>query len=187
MDTGRISARYAKALLEIAHKTGCDRKVFEEMECISNSFMAVPEMKKAMINPHISNEERKSLLLTAAGNESTPVCALFSKFVDLVISRRRESYFQLISLQYLDLYRKANNIVIGKLTTAIEADEQIKNKMKQLVAQISNLPANGEVEFKTEVDPSIIGGFRLQVESNLLDASVSTQLQELKNSLLKKV
>lgn len=186
MDTGRISVRYAKALLEVAQKNGSANKVYLEMESVSNAFFAVPDLKKAMNNPHVTTDERKKLLLSAAGNESSPVSSEFSKFVDLVIDRKRENYFQSISLVFQDLYRKDNNIIIGKLTTATEVSDQVKEKMKALVAQIANLPLGGEVEFLSEVNPNLIGGFQLQVESNLLDASVATQLQEIKKNLIDK-
>lgn len=186
MDTGRISVRYAKALLEVAQKNGSANKVYEEMETVSNAFFAVPDLKKAMNNPHVTTDERKKLLLSAAGNESSPVSSEFSKFVDLVTDRKRENYFHSISLVFQDLYRKDNNIIIGKLTTATEVSEQVKEKMKALVAQIANLPLGGKVEFQSEVDPSLIGGFQLQVESNLLDASVASQLQEIKKTLIDK-
>lgn len=186
MDTGRISVRYAKALLEVAQKYGSANKVYQEMESVSNAFFAVPDLKKAMNNPHVTTDERKKLLLSAAGNESSPVSSEFSKFVDLVIDRKRENYFQSISLVFQDLYRKDNNIIIGKLTTATEVSDQVKEKMKALVAQIANLPLGGEVEFLSEVNPNLIGGFQLQVESNLLDASVATQLQEIKKNLIDK-
>jgi len=186
MDTGRISVRYAKALLEVAQKNGSANKVYQEMESVSNAFFAVPDLKKAMNNPHVTTDERKKLLLSAAGNESSPVSSEFSKFVDLVLDRKRENYFQSISLVFQDLYRKDNNIIIGKLTTATEVSDQVKEKMKALVAQIANLPLGGEVEFLSEVNPNLIGGFQLQVESNLLDASVATQLQEIKKNLIDK-
>ena len=69
MDTGRISVRYAKALLEVAQKNGSANKVYQEMESVSNAFFAVPDLKKAMNNPHVTTDERKKLLLSAAGNE----------------------------------------------------------------------------------------------------------------------
>lgn len=140
MDTGRISVRYAKALLEVAEKNGSADKVYQEMETVSESFFSVPELMKALKNPHVSTDERKKLLLSAAGNEFSPVSSEFSKFVDLVIDRKRESYFHSISLVFQDLYRKSNNIIIGKLTTAIDVSDEVKEKMKALVAQIANLP-----------------------------------------------
>ena len=153
---------------------------------LANSFKEFPVLKKALANPQVDSKERKQLVLSAAGNESSPGSSEFSKFIDLVIERKRESYFQTISLVFQDLYRKEKNIVIGKLTTAVETSDQVKEKMKELVAEIAQIPSDGKVEFVSEVDPKIIGGFQLQVESQLLDASVATQLQSIKKTLMDK-
>lgn len=182
MNTGAISVRYAKALLEVATSHGTSNKVYEEMQTISDAFMAVPELKKAMLNPHVTTEERKKLLLSAAGNDKNPVSAELNKFVDLVIERKREAHFQTISLVYQDLYRKDKNIVVGKLTTAIDPDASLVDKMKSIVSKMTG--SASEVEFITVVDPSIIGGFKLQVGSDMLDASISTQLQDVRKTLL---
>ena len=128
MDTGRISVRYAKALLEVAQKNGSANKVYEEMESVSNAFFAVPDLKKAMNNPHVTTDERKKLLLSAAGNESSPVSSEFSKFVDLVTDRKRENYFHSISLVFQDLYRKDNDIIIG-----IAADSDFCNQFNLFI------------------------------------------------------
>ena len=37
-----------------------------------------------------------------------------------------------------------------------------------------------QVDFKTEVDPGLIGGFILQVEDKRLDASIATQLRTIR-------
>ena len=186
MNTGKISARYAKALFQVAKSHGTEDSVYNEMQLVAQNFAAVPALRKAMLNPQIDNADRKKLIMSAAGNDKSPVSVQFSKFVDLVIERKREAHFQTISLLYQDLYRKDKNIVIGNLTTATEVDETLVKKMKDVVVKLSNIPDNGKVEFETNIDPSIIGGFKLQVGSNLLDASVSTQIQEIRKTLIEK-
>jgi F-type H+-transporting ATPase subunit delta len=43
---------------------------------------------------------------------------------------------------------------------------------------------DGTVEFEKEVDPDLLGGFVLNVETYQLDASLKSQLQTIKNNLL---
>ena len=50
MDTGRISARYAKALLRWQKSIIAKIKCIKEMETIADSFMDVPELKR-LLNP----------------------------------------------------------------------------------------------------------------------------------------
>lgn len=179
MNTGRISARYAKALYEFAAENGQDGKVYEEMKALSNVMFDLPEINKTLLNPIVTAEKKKELLTTAVG---TNVSAEFKRFLDFVIEKRREAYFHNISLVYQDIYRKANNIVIGKLTTATEIGEEEQMKMKKLVADITN----SNVDFVTNIDDNIVGGFILQVGTYQLDASVSSQLRNIKGELIRK-
>lgn len=187
MDTGRISTRYAKAIFEIAISNHSETVVYEEMTTLANSFLLIPKLKKTIKNPQLKENQIKSLLLTATGNDINPVCNDFNKFLDVVISHRRENYLQTICLVYQDIYRKAKNIVIGKLTTAFEPTEDTIQKIKELVAKISNLPEEGKVEFETIINPQLIGGFQLQIGSKLLDASISSEIRDIKKDMENKV
>jgi len=177
MDNGRISARYAKALYEYAAERKKEETIYEEMKFISNVFSLTPGLAKALDNPRISSEKKKELIITAAG---TGISAELRRFIDMVVERKREAYFQFISLMYQTVYRKENRIIIGKLTTVKPIDSQQEQRMKAIVAE----KTQGEVDFVSNVDPGLIGGFVLQVGTYQLDASVSNRLKMIKNALL---
>ncbi len=179
MDTGRISARYAKALYEYAVDKKKEKEIYEEMKFISDVFFLVPELTKALDNPRISSEKKKELLITAAGPDVSPE---FIRFLDLIIARKREAYLHFMSLVYQDIYRKTKNIVIGKLTTPQTVDSEQEARMKKMVADRTG----GEVDFISKTNPNLIGGFILQIGTYQLDASLSSQLKEVRDSLLVK-
>jgi F-type H+-transporting ATPase subunit delta len=52
--------------------------------------------------------------------------------------------------------------------------------MRQTVQSVTQ----GKIEFEKEIDPDILGGFVLNVETYQLDASLKSQLQTIKNDLL---
>jgi F0F1-type ATP synthase delta subunit len=108
MDTGRISARYAKALYEYAADRKKEKEVYEQMKFISEVLFLTPALTKALDNPRISSEKKKELLLAAAG--ANPPFE-FVRFIDLIIERKRESYLHFMSLVYQDIYRKMKGIV----------------------------------------------------------------------------
>lgn len=177
MNTGKISARYAKALYKFAEESKHESDVYEAMKLVSASFLSVPQLREAMINPTISKQKKVNLLITAAG---TQVCEEYKRFVDLVIEHKREDYFQSISLVYQDLYRKEKNIVISQLVTASPVSDAEIERMRKAVQSVSS----GSVEFETSVDPDLIGGFVLNVETYQLDASIKGQLRSVRDSLL---
>ena len=55
------------------------------------------------------------------------------------------------------------------------------NRIKQLVEKQLD---GAKMEFSSRVDPALIGGFVVNIDNERLDASISTQLKELKLSLL---
>ena len=80
---------------------------------------------------------------------------------------------------YITFYREQKNIIRGKLTTAAAVSEATEQKMKQMVESRTQ----GTVEFNTEVDPSIIGGFILEYDTYRMDASVKTRLNNILSEL----
>ncbi len=177
MNTGKISARYAKALYQFALESNSETEVYESMKLVSESYINVPQLRDAMVNPTLTKQKKTDLLITAAG---TQVCDAFKKFVDLVVERKRENFFQGISLVYQDLYRKEKNIVISQLVTASPVSDAEIERMRKAVQTVST----GSVEFETSVDPDLIGGFVLNVETYQLDASIKGQLRSVRESLL---
>lgn len=177
MNTGKISARYAKALYQFALESNSETEVYESMKLVSESYINVPQLRDAMVNPTLTKQKKTDLLITAAG---TQVCDAFKRFVDLVVERKRENYFQGISLVYQDLYRKEKNIVISQLVTASPVSDAEIERMRKAVQTVST----GSVEFETSVDPDLIGGFVLNVETYQLDASIKGQLRSVRESLL---
>ena len=88
---------------------------------------------------------------------------------------------QFMANSYITLYRKQKNIIRGKLTTAVAVSEATELKMKKMVES----KTKGTVEFETEVNPNIIGGFVLEYDTYRLDASVQNQLRQVLTQLKK--
>ena len=81
----------------------------------------------------------------------------------------------MIANSYVTLYRKQKNLIRGKLTTAARVSAQTEQKMRHLVEKNTQ----GTVEFETEIDPDIIGGFILEYDTYRMDASVKTKLNSI--------
>ena len=173
MDIGVISVRYARALLKSAVQTKCDDQVYSDMATLAKSFVDVPQLRTTINNPTISQESKRQLLVTAS---ATP---LTKRFVDLVLKEGRESFMVFIASSYITLYRKQKNIIHGRLITATTVSPETEQKMRSIVES----KTQGTVEFLTEVNPDIIGGFILEYDTYRMDASVQSQLRNILKNL----
>lgn len=176
MDTGVIAVRYAKAFLESAIQLKKEDAVYEEMQTLAENYLQVPRLRFTIDNPTLAADKKMALLKTACGGD---INDLTIRFLELVLKEGREAEMQFMATAYLTLYRKHKNIIRGKLTTAVPVSAETEAKMKQMVESRTH----GNVEFNTEVDPDIIGGFILEYDTYCLDASVRTKLKSILQQL----
>ena len=178
MDIGVISVRYARALLKSAIDQKLDEQVYHEMQLLAKSYVDVPQLRQTIDNPMIAKDKKQILLTTAAGPLASQ---LTQSFIALVLKEDRENVIQFMANSYITLYRKQKNVIRGKLTTAARVSAETEQKMRQMVES----KTHGTVEFETEVNPDIIGGFILEYDTYRMDASVKSKLNNILNTLKK--
>lgn len=179
MDTGIIAKRYAKALYAFAKEQKEADKVYDEMKALSACCQDVQEFRTSLTDPILDANTKLKLLQSAVGKTPT---LTYQRFIKLVLEHRRENFLQLMALDYMDIWRKENHIVIGSLITAVPISPEVENAMRTKL-----LPKqNGTLEFSMRVDPAILGGFIFDYDTYRLDASLVSQLRKVKNQLLEK-
>lgn len=178
MVSGLIPHRYAKALYKFALESNTTAEVYEEMKRVVDSFRSNPELEKVLSNPFVDAADKEKVLLSAAGEKPGND---YRRFVKLILDHKREEFAYLMALAYRDIYRKENKISQVRITTAVELPEA---EMKKLRAVVENSFKDTRFEYSSEVDPDLIGGFVIDVDSTRMDASVSGELEQLRQNLL---
>lgn len=179
MYTGAITMRYAKALLAYANEAKVEYALYQHALTLEQSFKQVPELSAAMENPVLSLEEKLKLLTIAAGGN---IVHELERFFRLVIEKRREKYIANMIRNYIVLYRKQENISVGKLTTAVPMALKEVERIRKIIVDHKG----GTAEFSTKVDPNIEGGFIFEIGTYRLDASVANQMHRIKQQFIEK-
>lgn len=176
MEIGVISVRYARALLKGATDAHLEDEVYRDMQTLAANFAGVPQLRQTIDNPMLSKDSKLSLLIAALGEAPGN---LTKSFLGIVLDNGREDVIQFMANSYITLYRKQKNIIRGKLTTAAAVHPATEQKMRSMVES----KTNGTVEFETEVNPDIIGGFILEYDTYRMDASVKSKLNSILTAL----
>lgn len=179
MISGLIPHRYAKALYKYAVETKSAGIVYEEMKRVIDSFRSNPGLAKVLSNPFVDSSDKERLLLTAAGKDPGDD---YRRFVRLILDHKREEFAYLMAYAYRDIYRKENNISQVRITTAIELGEE---DMKKLRGVVEKSFKDTRLEYSEEVNPDLIGGFIIDVDSVRMDASLSSELEQLRQNLIR--
>lgn len=176
MNIGVISKRYAKALYEYAQEHNAQAAIYENMLQLKDVLRRVKELPVVLKNPSLSLLQKTSLICSAV----TP-SPVFVNFITLVVKHGREDMLLYIAYAYIGLYRQKNRVVAIKITTAAPMSESFLQKVENLVETQENVT----VEMKNVVDEAIIGGFLCEAFSARYDASVKSQLAEVRKKLVK--
>jgi F-type H+-transporting ATPase subunit delta len=177
MDNGRISVRYARALFQLAHEQGCEDAVYGGLTRFArNYFLAITQFNEVLADPMVAREEKVKLVDMAVGE---PLHEVLKQFIDFVADKKREDKMIFIAMKYMEMYREKHNILSTNVTTATELSDESYDHIKAFIKQ--TFGADAEMEVK--IDPSLIGGFILDIENTRMDASVVGQLNALKNNL----
>jgi F-type H+-transporting ATPase subunit delta len=179
---GTLSSRYARAFYAFAVDNNEEDRVYDEMKFLSNGFLSVPELKKFLQSPVLTLNTKLKALETASGGN---VSKSSRQFYEFVFEKEKHDLLLYISSAYLSVYRQAKNLVYVDLITAVKPDNEFVESVKNHILKEYN--SNVIVEMSISVDPEIIGGFILNVDSKQLDLSIKGELKSLRKSILKKL
>lgn len=181
MNEGLIPSRYAKALYLYASEKGSAEAVYGATARLADSYACQPGLARAVENPFLPLADKEKLLLAASGASDDGGC--LNKFFKLVFSHGRESLMRSIALAYGRRYREANGISRVEIATASALPEA---SMRQIREAVQTYLSGRKLEYRERIDASLIGGFTVRVDSQLLDASISNELRKLRLKLLSK-
>lgn len=178
MDNGLIARRYAKALYKFALEHSKTADVYKEMTAVAKAFADNPALQRTLSNPYIAPADKEMLMRDAAGSLYDDD---FKALVQLVIQHHREEYMQRICLAYCDIYREENKISLVRIVTAKPLSTERMDRIHSLVGKVF---PDRTFEYTAEVNPDLIGGFQVYVDNVKMDASISNELQQLRQNLI---
>jgi len=94
-----------------------------------------------------------------------------------LVKKGRESDLPEIATAFVEQYNALKGIHKVTLTTAVEVSADLQNAIAQKVKAAHSFTS---VELESKIDPSLIGGFVLEFDNNLVDASVARDLRDIK-------
>ena len=174
MSVTRIASRYAKSLLDLAKEQGKVEKVLEEVKVFKKA-AEQKDFKLLLKSPIVKSDKKQAIIKEIFGGKFDE---LTMTFLDVITRKGREQYLAPIADQYIAQHKAMNHISTVKVTTAAPLEPTSLSIIKaQLMGSDST---NDNIEIETVVNPDIIGGFVIEFDDKLYDASVAHKLELLR-------
>lgn len=181
MHNPRLAGRYAKSLLDLAIEQNKLEETYADIRLLKSIVSANPEFANVLRSPVINSDKKEKIINSIINGRVGQLAGLF---IQLLIRKNRERNLPEILHAFFQQYNKLKNILHVKLTTAVpisnDAEQILVNKVKQQL-QVT------EIELETKVDEAIVGGFKIEVEGKLVDASVQRDLQDVRKQFLSNI
>lgn len=174
MSVKRVASRYAKSLLDLAVERNETEKVLADMQYFKEALKSKDLLN--MVKSPIINTSKKGEIIDTLFKDKFDNTTM--SFIQIVLRKGREMFLPDVIKEFILQHKLMQKMSQAKLTVASDISdaqlEEIKSKLLD-----SNITMD-KLDLDVVVDPSIIGGFIVEIGDKLYDASVRHKLGKLK-------
>lgn len=181
MQNPRLSGRYAKSLVVLAQEQNQLDAVYTDMKYLQQACKQSREFTNLLRSPVINADIKEKIVKEVI---SKNVSALSASFIQLLVRKGRERNLPEIAVAFIEQYNAINEIHSIKLTTVTAASEELK---AAIIQKVKADTAIQKIELETIVDEAIIGGFQLEYNGNLIDATIARDLRDIQKQFQKNI
>jgi F-type H+-transporting ATPase subunit delta len=173
---GEVAAkRHAQAAFQIAQERGELDKWRSDLELIAAVF-SDPELLPVLEDTKVRFEDKAKAVsqgLSGAGE-------LALNLAKLLILRHRIKLMPQIAEEYGRLVDHHKGIEHAEVVTAVPIDQSTEESLREHLVKITK----SQIVLTARVDPEIIGGFVARVGDKVIDGSVRSRLQSLRQRII---
>lgn len=173
MPNPRLAGRYAKSLVDLSTETNQLEAVKNDIAFLQAVCNASKEFVNVLRSPIIHADKKKIIVESITKGK---VEDLTSLFINLLITKGRESAIPEITEAFIQQYNSLKGIHKVKITTAFTASEELKNIV---ISKLKTEAGLKEVELEMAINEDLVGGFVLEYDNKLVDASILRDLKDI--------
>jgi F-type H+-transporting ATPase subunit delta len=172
---------YGLALYDLAKSEGLTEQILKELSVLRQSFEEEPDFLKLLHTPALSKQERCDILDASFRGKLQPYLLNFLK---ILTEKGYIHHFSHCCDAYRDQYNRDHGILPVTAVTAVPMTDAQQKRLKEKLEALTGKT----VELHSRIDPSCLGGVRLDYDGKRVDDTVSHRLDAvrtlLKNTVL---
>ena len=170
----RLAGRYAKSLIDLSVEKGLLEEVYKDMRLLQSICKSNRDFVVLLKSPVIKADKKGKIIEAVTSGR---ISELTRTFNSLMVRKGREAVLPEVADAFIDEYNKIKNIHRVKLSTAQPVSEALKQEIIDRLKATGDMP---QIELETVVKDELIGGFVLEFDNKLLDASIIRDLKDIK-------
>ena len=176
MSDFRVASRYARSVFDLSIELKLVDKINKDMLLLDQVCNTSRDLVTLLRNPIVRYDYKLRILQKIFEKH---VDALTLKFFDLICRKNRANILPEVAEVFTTLYRDYKGIVKADVSTAVAISAAIKKDFESIVGKSTGK----QVELKSTVDESLLGGYILRVGDTQVDNSLKSKLNNLRREL----
>ena len=172
----QVGSVYAQALYDLAASEGLSEPILRELTVLRQSFEAEPDFIRLLGTPSLTKQERCQILDDSFQGKVQPYVLNFLK---ILTEKGYMRHFGDCCASYRELYNRDNGILPVTAVTAVALTDSQRQRLTEKLAAITGK----KIELCSRVDPSCLGGVRLDYDGKRLDDTVAHRLDAIRGVL----
>ena len=177
MKLDQKAKQYSEALFNVAVDSQSETEVKDSLINVCNAIRNSAEFRSFLLSKRVSIPDKAKTEKEIFGNSCHEIV---SEFIAVCKRENLVKIIPLLSKHFSLMLSDKKNIVNVTADVTIDLSEDRKAELKKLLDQ--SLKKNTEISFK--VNPDLIGGIRLRVGNELVDASIGNHLRNMRQKML---
>ena len=173
-----MAGRYATALYELAHEAKSIDAVKVDLDRFSALLVDGGDLLRLVRSPVYTAEEQTKAINAVLAKAK--IGGLAGKFISTVASNRRLFAIREMISGFNALVSQARGETRAEVTVAEKLDDKHLVTIKEAVLASTK---QKNVELDVKIDPSILGGLKVKIGSRMIDASLKTKLNSIRNAM----
>ena len=171
-----VAKTYGGALYELAVEENLTQQLLEETGAMAEALNDNPDFIKLLSTPALRKDERLAVLDASFGEK---VHAHVLNFMKILVENGTIAEFSGCAEEFRQRFNEDHNIEEVCAVTAVPLSEELCGKLKATLES----KTGKTVLLANRVDPSVLGGVRLEMKGTQLEGSVQYHLEALRRKL----
>lgn len=178
MSSTKIARRYARALAEVCEDSANHAVIQKQLADFAGVWNEATALRSLMKNPVIEADKKREVL--DAVTAKAMVAPTTRRFLAVLLDRGRLDAVASISEAFTVLMDEQDKRVRAEVRSAVPMEAADLTRIQASLERITGKT----VSLDSEVTPGLLGGVQVQIGNLVLDASIRSQLDSIKDRLL---
>ena len=167
---------YGESLYELAKEENLTQEIGGQLKVLQQSFREEPDFVRLLSSPNLTKAERCQILDESFRDKVHPYLLNFLK---ILTEKNYVRHFSDCCDAFVSHYNQDNGILPVTAVTAVALSNAQAEKLTKKLAEITGK----HVELINRIDPSCLGGVRLDYDGQRLDDTVSHRMATIRDML----